>query len=108
MFIGRIAIFHLIDIVTCNIFQRDDRLDTKSTRQFTEDICLQVSFLEEWFVRSLGVSVGELEPVAEDCTKVWVWHTRTERAATPRLEHISDSHWQDTNLPVLYSNLYAK
>ena len=73
----------------------------KSTRS------LQVSFLEEGFVRSLSVPVGELEPLAEGCTKVWVWHTRTERAATPKREHIADINWQHTNLNDLYSNLYA-
>ena len=50
----------------------------------------------------------ELEPLAEECTKVWVWHTRTEKAAAPKLEHIANNNWEDTNLPRLYSNLYAK
>lgn len=68
----------------------------------------KVSFLEEGFVRSLGVTREELEPLAEECTKVWVWHTRTEKAAAPKLEHIANNNWEDTNLPQLYSNLYAK
>ena len=58
-------------------------------------------------MKSLGVSVGELEPRAEQCTRVWVWHTRTERAATPRLEHIRGDGWAGTNLHKLYSNLHA-
>ena len=58
-------------------------------------------------MRSLGVSVSDLEPGAADCTRVWVWHTRTERAAPPRLEHIMDK-FQGTNIRQLYTNLNAK
>ncbi|NP_001082602.1 beta-1,3-glucuronyltransferase 3 L homeolog isoform X1 [Xenopus laevis] len=35
-------------------------------------------FLESSLLGQL-VSVGELEPRADNCTKVWVWHTRTEK-----------------------------
>ncbi|KAG8430438.1 hypothetical protein GDO86_020609 [Hymenochirus boettgeri] len=35
-------------------------------------------FLESSLLGQL-VSVGDLEPRADDCTKVWVWHTRTEK-----------------------------
>ena len=48
---------------------------------------------------------------SEDCciaVQVWVWHTRTERAATPKLEHIrGQPGLEDTNLPSLYSGLHA-
>ena len=66
----------------------------------------KVSFLEEGFMRSLEVAREDLEPRAQQCTKVWVWHTRTEKAATPKLEHIVG--WEDSNLPQLYAGLYAK
>ena len=36
----------------------------------------KVSFLEEGFLRSLEVELGDLEARAEQCTRVWVWHTR--------------------------------
>jgi len=67
----------------------------------------QVSYLEEGFVRSLGVSREELEPRADHCTRVWVWHTRTEKAHAPKLEHLHEGDYGDTNLPELYSRLYA-
>ncbi|KAM4617193.1 galactosylgalactosylxylosylprotein 3-beta-glucuronosyltransferase 3 [Discoglossus pictus] len=35
-------------------------------------------FLESSLLGSL-VTVGDLEPQADNCTKVWVWHTRTEK-----------------------------
>lgn len=67
----------------------------------------QVSYLEEGFVQSLEVKKEDLEPRAEQCTRVWVWHTRTERASTPKLDHIREGGWTDTNLPKLYSGLHA-
>ncbi|XP_075693434.1 galactosylgalactosylxylosylprotein 3-beta-glucuronosyltransferase 3 isoform X2 [Rhinoderma darwinii] len=35
-------------------------------------------FLESSLLGPL-VSMGELEPKADNCTKIWVWHTRTEK-----------------------------
>ncbi|XP_075044674.1 galactosylgalactosylxylosylprotein 3-beta-glucuronosyltransferase 3 [Mixophyes fleayi] len=35
-------------------------------------------FLESSLLGQL-VTVGELEPRADNCTKIWVWHTRTEK-----------------------------
>ncbi|CAJ0961602.1 unnamed protein product [Ranitomeya imitator] len=35
-------------------------------------------FLESSLLGPL-VTVGELEPKADNCTKIWVWHTRTEK-----------------------------
>ena len=45
---------------------------------------------------------------AEECSRVWVWHTRTERASTPRLEHINSTDWRGTNILILYNKLHAK
>ena len=58
-------------------------------------------------MRSLGVSLAQLEPAAESCTRVWVWHTRTERAAAPKMEHI-ENKYEGTNIRQLYRNLHAK
>ena len=58
-------------------------------------------------MRSLGVGVAQLEPRAELCTRVWVWHTRTERAAAVKLEHI-ENKYEGTNIRQLYRNLHAK
>ena len=32
---------------------------------------------ESLFLRKMHVSIHDLEPLAENCTKVWVWHTKT-------------------------------
>ena len=64
-------------------------------------IPIELYFLEEGFLLSLGVPKEDMEPRAEQCTKVWVWHTRTEKAPVPKLEHIAG--WEDSNLPKLYS-----
>ena len=68
----------------------------------------KVSYLEEGFMKSLDVGLEDLEPRAEGCTRVWVWHTRTERAATPKLEHLNGTNWDDTNIRKLYRHLHAK
>ncbi|MEE6525755.1 hypothetical protein FKM82_025982 [Ascaphus truei] len=42
------------------------------------DPAAERGFLESSLLGEL-VSLGELEPRAENCTKIWVWHTRTEK-----------------------------
>ncbi|XP_052767591.1 galactosylgalactosylxylosylprotein 3-beta-glucuronosyltransferase 3-like isoform X2 [Mya arenaria] len=36
-------------------------------------------YLEVDFIQQLGVTLSDLEPRADDCTKVLVWHTKTEK-----------------------------
>uniref|UniRef100_A0A914I1X9 Galactosylgalactosylxylosylprotein 3-beta-glucuronosyltransferase n=1 Tax=Globodera rostochiensis TaxID=31243 RepID=A0A914I1X9_GLORO len=38
-------------------------------------------YLESNFLISLNVTLNEFEPKADNCTKVYVWHTRTEKTA---------------------------
>ena len=37
----------------------------------------QVGYLEDDFLRALKVNVSHLEPLADNCTKILVWHTKT-------------------------------
>jgi galactosylgalactosylxylosylprotein 3-beta-glucuronosyltransferase 3 len=39
---------------------------------------------ESHFLASLNLSHGDLEPLAANCTRVLVWHTRTERPKLSR------------------------
>jgi hypothetical protein len=43
-------------------------------------------FQETDFLESLKLSLADLEPKAKRCTKVFVWHTRTERANLGKLD----------------------
>uniref|UniRef100_A0A914HJI3 Galactosylgalactosylxylosylprotein 3-beta-glucuronosyltransferase n=1 Tax=Globodera rostochiensis TaxID=31243 RepID=A0A914HJI3_GLORO len=36
-------------------------------------------YLESHFLRDLNLTRADLEPLAQNCTKVFVWHTRTEQ-----------------------------
>lgn len=38
---------------------------------------------EEGFLVKLKIKPNELEPLADGCTKVYVWHTRTQKHSTP-------------------------
>ncbi|WAR19758.1 B3GA3-like protein [Mya arenaria] len=38
-------------------------------------------YLEADFIKQLGVTLSDLEPRAEECTKVLVWHTKTEKSS---------------------------
>ncbi|KAF2356972.1 Glycosyl transferase family 43 [Trinorchestia longiramus] len=69
-------------------------------------IPLQVSYLEDGFLRSLDISLDDLEPLAHDCTQVLVWHTRTVPPSAPNVHHIPPNA-NDTNLPSLYAHLLA-
>jgi len=51
-------------------------------------------YQESHLLSGLGVSVSDLEPKADRCTKVYVWHTRTEKTkltATEREKFRSDN-----------------
>ncbi|XP_067682680.1 galactosylgalactosylxylosylprotein 3-beta-glucuronosyltransferase 2-like [Haliotis asinina] len=57
----------------------------------------QPGFLESTFVSDTKVSLDDLEPLADNCTKVLVWHTKTEapnlkgeRQKNKKLGHGSD------------------
>ncbi|KAI8430637.1 hypothetical protein MSG28_000840 [Choristoneura fumiferana] len=41
---------------------------------------------EDKFLVSLGVKLEDIEPLAENCSKVLVWHTRTEKFKKPTLK----------------------
>jgi len=43
-------------------------------------------YQESHFLRSLNLSREDLEPKADGCTKVYVWHTRTERTKLGPME----------------------
>ncbi|XP_076031861.1 galactosylgalactosylxylosylprotein 3-beta-glucuronosyltransferase P-like [Oratosquilla oratoria] len=70
------------------------------------DIPLQVSYLENGFLKALDIELEDLEPVADKCTQVLVWHTRTQRPATPDIKAVS-KEYLDTNLILLYKHELA-
>lgn len=45
----------------------------------------QAGYEEDKFLVNLGLNINDIEPLAENCTKVLVWHTRTFKYKKPSL-----------------------
>ncbi|KAG7169038.1 galactosylgalactosylxylosylprotein 3-beta-glucuronosyltransferase P-like isoform X2 [Homarus americanus] len=68
----------------------------------------KVGYEEDGFMKSLGIKASEIEPLAFNCTKIWVWHTQTKKnePAIPvnrtratfgsNLDIISEQLWRGT------------
>ncbi|XP_068209508.1 galactosylgalactosylxylosylprotein 3-beta-glucuronosyltransferase P-like [Palaemon carinicauda] len=67
-------------------------------------IPLRLSYLEDGFLRHLRIELDDLEPLAWGCTQVLVWHTKTHKPGTPKMEHVTHADF-DTNLVDLYRNI---
>lgn len=63
---------------------------------------------EDGFLRSLGLTISDIEPKANNCTEVLVWHTQTKKVKAPTFqvtpERMADD---DTSLKTLLLNLDA-
>ncbi|XP_075589295.1 galactosylgalactosylxylosylprotein 3-beta-glucuronosyltransferase 2 isoform X2 [Dermatophagoides farinae] len=65
----------------------------------------KVGYEEDYFLKSLGVQIWQLEPKAQNCTQVLVWHTKTKPADQPKLTLMKKvTNYTETNLPDLYAN----
>ena len=71
----------------------------------------KVGYEEDYFLQSLNVSLSDLEPLAECCTKVFVWHTKTiSTKEIPRVKYsepalISNEFYNNTNIISLMKDL---
>ena len=90
----------------------------------------KVGYEEDFFIRSLGVKISDLEPKANNCTEVinvlevhcfchvnccvfltpiqqvLVWHTKTQPGVNPSLTNLQkDKSLESTNLPALYQHI---
>ncbi|XP_059095800.1 galactosylgalactosylxylosylprotein 3-beta-glucuronosyltransferase S-like [Tigriopus californicus] len=60
---------------------------------------------EEGFLRALGVDYGGIEPLANNCTRILVWHTMTAAPQVNSFQIPNPSGYSDTNLPLLAQNM---
>ena len=60
---------------------------------------------EDVFLQSLDLKLSDFEPLADDCTKVLVWHTKTVSEKTPKIKLTKN---QDSNLKPLMDDLIFK
>ncbi len=72
-------------------------LETKAKMPFT------VGMEEDLFIKALGVKYDDIEPLADDCTKVLVWHTQTQRRK--KVRSFRPSHLAGSNLRGLMDTL---
>lgn len=45
-----------------------------------------LGYEEDYFLQSLNVTLEDLEPLADGCSKVLVWHTQTEKKKSPLIK----------------------
>ncbi|KAK8391877.1 hypothetical protein O3P69_017477 [Scylla paramamosain] len=64
-----------------------------------------VGYEEDGFIKSLGITSADIEPLAFNCTKIWVWHTQTKKntAAVPIAQN---NITMGTNLDVIKGLLW--
>lgn len=63
---------------------------------------------EDQFLRSINLRVEEIEPKANDCTEILVWHTRTSKQKAPTLQVDDELMFSDaTSLGALLRKLDA-
>ena len=60
-------------------------------------------YMETVFLDRIGVTLNELEPLADNCTKILVWHTQTTTLETTRI--LIDDVLEWTNVPKLLENV---
>ena len=83
---------------------------TSNFRQYVQNSLFFLISIDCWICDSnhdqiLDIPLGDLEPLAKDCTEVLVWHTKTVSEKTPKVrltEHL------DTNLKNLVDNIVFK
>lgn len=46
----------------------------------------KAGYEEDAFLKSIGLKIDEIEPKANDCTDVFVWHTQTTKTKAPLIK----------------------
>lgn len=46
----------------------------------------KAGYEEDSFLKSIGLKIHEIEPKANDCTEILVWHTQTTKKKSPVLK----------------------
>ncbi|KAK7862681.1 hypothetical protein R5R35_000925 [Gryllus longicercus] len=63
----------------------------------------KAGYEEDQFLRSLGVTIGDIEPKGKSCTQILVWHTQTTKKPVPVLKFRTRP---DNSLRELYEELH--
>ena len=46
----------------------------------------KAGYEEDAFLKSIGLKIEEIEPKANNCTEVYVWHTQTTKTKAPLIK----------------------
>ncbi|XP_053214276.1 galactosylgalactosylxylosylprotein 3-beta-glucuronosyltransferase 1-like [Panonychus citri] len=65
----------------------------------------KVGYEEDYFIRSLGVTIDDLEPKANNCTQILVWHSKTQPGKDPDFINLKKEISNSSNLVQLYNNV---
>lgn len=50
----------------------------------------KAGYEEDSFLKSIGLKIDDIEPKANDCTEVYVWHTQTTKTKAPLVKVTKD------------------
>ena len=50
----------------------------------------KAGYEEDAFLRSLNLKMEDIEPKANDCTEIFVWHTQTSKTKAPTIRMSKD------------------
>lgn len=50
----------------------------------------RAGYEEDAFLKSIDLKINEIEPKANDCTEVYVWHTQTTKTKAPLIKTTDD------------------
>lgn len=66
----------------------------------------RAGYEEDGFLRSLGLTISDIEPKANNCTEILVWHTQTKKEKSPIFKITPEILATDnTSLKILLLNL---
>ena len=65
----------------------------------------KAGYEEDLFLQSLNLTLGDIEPLASDCTEILVWHTKTVKDRVTKISLDNEDHIQTSSLAMLVKHL---
>lgn len=68
-----------------------------------------IGYEEDGFLKSLQFQVDQINPIAQNCTQLFVWHTKSVLASEANTTNMQTvSGYEQSNLPSIYDKLTLK
>lgn len=65
----------------------------------------KAGYEEDMFLQSLNLSLSEIEPLANNCTEILVWHTKTVKDKVAKIKIDNEDHLISSNMGLLVRSL---